>query len=600
MSGYLSLEHYSPLLTLLVGLTGFFGIWGIGLWVWRRANLPEPWLSVIGAVTGILLFGLGCQAIAISGVATHVNLTAYLLTWSALGMIYWLRRARKLKELQQSLHPWMSLFLIPAGVLLMMAISGSTKIDEIYYHMLVPARIVAREELIFFQFPWQAAIPQMHYQIGLSPFHSIGFPHAGNVISWMLAMVFAFFAWSMVRKRNQSPFLAGAVTFVLLVGMYPMVWYVTSGAHSLGDLSVATAVIAIACYSRMPDGVAAWVWTGAVSTLLVAAAVTKVTLLPLTITLWVCHLVRAEVLRNAMSDKTVLLAAAVAPWLLFYLPMIVWTWIQSGSPFGPLLAGRFGSSIYSVNAIRTALEGSQQANRQFHGLLPLIGYPYSLLFWGLLTGFAVSRRIPRMIPALALGIQAALICVVLPWDLRFLGGTQLAPIILAGMYFPQGRTNLFITRNSVKVAMVACCVPWFFAQLYYVAPFVSFVAGLTNQTAFYDRYIAFHRDFRQLDKILPANAMVLSAGVRPPSIYFPREVYVRRQDVAAGGPVYLFACDINPKRLTRRVPHVYELGELVYENPDALISASRVPGVPGKQGSLQVFRLLNIQAEPSL
>ena len=32
--------------------------------------------------------------------------------------------------------------------------------------------------------------------------------------------------------------------------------------------------------------------------------------------------------------------------MIFYFPIAVWTWSQSGSPFGPLLADFWGSSVY--------------------------------------------------------------------------------------------------------------------------------------------------------------------------------------------------------------------------------------------------------------
>ena len=327
------------------------------------------------------------------------------------------------------------------------------------------------------------------------------------------------------------------------------------------------------------------------STLLVAAAVTKISLLPLTSILWGCYLLRTQLWQKGTSESSAIFAAAIVPWVIFYLPLPAWTWIHSGSPFGPIMAGKFGDSVYSVDAIHAVLSGSQRTNRQFNGLLPLAGYPYSILFWLLLVGFGCIRTMPRLIPMLALAIQTALICTVLPYDLRFLGGTQLAAVILAAMYLPQKWSEGLTSHKLTRAAILVGLLPWFCLQLYYVAPFVSSVVGLTTQADFNERYIAFYRDFRELDKRLPRDAAILTTGVRPPSFYFPREVYVRQQDVAGDRPVYLFACNTSPNRLARRIPQLYELGGLIYENKDTLISASRVPGVPSKRGALQVFRL---------
>jgi hypothetical protein len=571
---------------------GFFGIWGCGLFAWKHARLPQPWYNVTGAVSGVLLFGLGCQVIAAAGIATRLILGLYLFFWVSIGLVWWCSTREQLKNLWSAFHPWMLLFLIPAGVLLVMAMSGSTKIDELYYHMLVPARIVAHEELVFFGYPWQAAVPQMAYQIAQAPFHAIGYPHAGNIISWMLAMVLAFFAHSLVKQRHSSDFLASAVAAILVVGMYPMVWYVTGGAHSFGDLAVASAVIACTCFRRAPEGVHSWVWTGAVSTLLVAGAVTKISLLPLLSILWLCLLWRIRDPEKGASAWHLEIAAASVPWLLFYVPMPGWTWINSGSPFGPVLAGTFGESVYSPGQIKTVLERSELVNRQYRGILPLAVYPHSVL----LVAASLIRALPRTVPAIALGLQVGLILAVLPWDLRFLGGTQLAVVILTGMYVPRYLSELIVRRNTLQMAIVLCLVPWFGLQLYYVAPFASVVAGFTTQTEFYDRYIAFHRDFQQLDDLLPQNAVILTTGVRPDAVYFPRAVAVNRMDVVDDRPVYLFACSLRTTQLSERIPDSHRVGELIYENPDALISASRVPGVPSKRGRLQIYQLVRNDA----
>ena len=90
------------------------------------------------------------QILVITGVATHPVLSPYLIVWIIAGLTVWLSRRDGLSDLWQACHPW---------VLLVIAMSGSTKIDELYYHALVSARIVFHEEFLFFGFPGQAAIP---------------------------------------------------------------------------------------------------------------------------------------------------------------------------------------------------------------------------------------------------------------------------------------------------------------------------------------------------------------------------------------------------------------------------------------------------------
>lgn len=51
--------------------------------------------------------------------------------------------------------------------------------------MLLPKRVMEDNGLHFYHQPYELAIfPQMAYQLGLSIVHAVGFPEAGNVLSW--------------------------------------------------------------------------------------------------------------------------------------------------------------------------------------------------------------------------------------------------------------------------------------------------------------------------------------------------------------------------------------------------------------------------------
>ena len=78
------------------------------------------------------------------------------------------------------------------------AIVPSSKIDELYYHMLLPARIVADHGLRFYRLPIESAIlPHMTYQIFAAPLHALGFPDAPNVVSWLLSLMPVWLGWTL-------------------------------------------------------------------------------------------------------------------------------------------------------------------------------------------------------------------------------------------------------------------------------------------------------------------------------------------------------------------------------------------------------------------
>src|SRR5262249_1958399 len=118
-------------------------------------------------------------------------------------------RARMRPIIPFSKWNWTTLPIITvAGVAictnLIIAIAPSTKIDELYYHMLMPSRIVTDGALHFYREPWPSAIwPHMIYQIASAPVHAIGYPDAANVVSWGLAVTLLCFAWQILRDHSK-------------------------------------------------------------------------------------------------------------------------------------------------------------------------------------------------------------------------------------------------------------------------------------------------------------------------------------------------------------------------------------------------------------
>lgn len=593
MSGFQLLQNYSPFGNLLVGLGGFLGLLGCGLMLVHRARLPHPWAVVVGTVLATLCFSLGCQTLGWLKIATSTTLTLWLAAWVSAGFVWMLRHIRSLPKLMSRLHPWQLLFLIPAALLLLMATSGSTKIDELYYHMLVPSRLVIDESLKFYQFPWQGAVPQMSFQIGLAPLHAIGFPNAGNVYSACFALLLSICAYSLIRQRNQSPFRASATAATLLIGMYPIVWYVTGGAHAFGDFAMSLAIVACTLQTSPPQHVRSWIWTGGLSILLVAAAASKVSLLPLAACLWTWHIFFQRPDSETTTRPSRRILAGAIPWLVFYAPSLLWTWSQSGSPFGPVLAGWFGDSAYDPERIANVLQSSREKARTFNNAVAISSMTgHSGAFWMLVACGCFLRHTSATLARFALLLQAVLIATVLPFDLRFLGGTHVALAILAGVNL---RTPTFaqkISEGNRRLLILLLMAPWLGLQLYYQSPFLRYVTGQTTHEEFCRRYIAFYSDLLKVDRILPANASILVTGTRANSVYFPRRVFVRKNDVRGETPLFLFACNHGDSDLTDQIPSGYSVDEKIYENDHALLSASRIPGVPGKFGTVDVYRLL--------
>src|SRR5262249_43909847 len=276
---------------------------------------------------------------------------------------------------------------------LIVALAPSSKIDELYYHLLLPRRIAADGALHFYREPWEAAIwPHMLYQIAAAPAHAMGYPDAANVVSWGLGATLIWFAWRVIRANGKPAAWAALWAASLGVGMYPVVWHVTGGAHAMSDLAMAAAIVASASRERLlgalaPPARAALASEASgqrghfisaragdspeagssaraalMSLLLLSASTSKLRLLPLSAVL--LGLAAWPLIRSGppAAGLRVTLALA-APWIIFFCPAALGTGLHSGSPFGPLLAGAFGPSVSPDGLSQAIIQTGDDASR---------------------------------------------------------------------------------------------------------------------------------------------------------------------------------------------------------------------------------------------
>ena len=197
--------------------------------------------------------------------------------------------------------------------------------------------------------------------------------------------------------------------------------------------------------------------------------------------------------------------AIAAPWIIFYCPIALWTWAQSGSPFGPVLAG-FGSSIYPDGwAQEVFREHKRRPRPPLMMVIKYTGVSYSPLVWlgliGALFGSDLSRG-TRVIFGFLFAFQFSLIYWLLPYDVRYLGGLHYGLLILFATYAHRGIQDKFGSARAVTIACILFLLPWVAIQAFYAKQFLPVVLGVEKAETFYRRYVAFYADFVKLDRIL--------------------------------------------------------------------------------------------------
>ncbi len=348
-------EHRGSLLLLAGGVLTFLGLLGGGRGVLRamRCTLEEPWETTLAAVIGALGGGLVVQSLAILGGMSAGGWKALWWGIAAVGAVEAVRALGVFSRLfrWQEWSGTLQVLTIGAlGVLLLIALAPSSKIDELYYHMLAPRRLLEDGQLRFYRFPWQSGIlPQMPYQLLQVTLAAIGLADAANVVSWCYALLLAWFILRLGGASSPGSLWRWGAAAASCVGMAPAVWHVAAGPHALGNLaSMALIVLAVPGIRRWavtaPEGPRRFL---AASILAVGAIATKITLLPLAAFCLVATALdegrRTGRLWNTCC-KQLALTAVVAGVCLG--PLIVFTAWHSGSPWGIVGAGLTGPPAY--------------------------------------------------------------------------------------------------------------------------------------------------------------------------------------------------------------------------------------------------------------
>lgn len=578
----------APIINLAAGFVCILACIGIGSGLLRRLRIDAPphWFFPIALLSGVAALSTSViLALVLGGGVRTLRITAVFLLCFSGYEIVWHLNVSKVLALPRSIarERWLAfVVLLALGVNLLIALAPSTKIDETFYHMLVPKRVVSDDGLRPYREPYEAAIyPQMAFQIGLSVLHAFRVPEAGNELSWGLSaalIVLIIGTVSELTGEKQAGWLFGGIA---AVGIYTAVWHVTSGAHALGDLATVTA----ASLCLLPDGSIAWARGGRRLTLICLAgctgASTKISLLPVCAAI---TLLAAQTAAQSIGWPKAL-GILVSVWAVLYSPLLIWSYIHTGSPFGVATASLFYSHFFDAGTIaQMALARKVNQTGLIHALkiFTLENSPGLFLGACVVAAGAWKRVNLRILLGFITG-QIVLIALFLPHDFRFLGGLQFVVLILGAwaLSFSEVGRRLFLRS---RLLVIPLCLPWLAVQIYYARPFIGVDLGLTTRNSFMDKYVAFWSDFQILDRILPNDAVLYVTDARPPSFYAPRPVIFTLKDAEQDRPLYRFTVGEDEAQ------DPIQCTQVVYENRQAVSFAFRTPGRPPVHERLKVER----------
>src|SRR5690242_1793743 len=156
---------------LLAGLACLLAAIGIGSALLRRLSIEAPaaWRFPLSLLSGVAVINT-CVMLALfsgGGIRTLRIVSAFLVLAAGYEVVRYRNRSGMpaLPGLVGR-DRWIAAVVLAALALnLCVALAPSTKIDELYYHMLVPKRVISDDGLRAYREPFAAAIyPQMAFQ----------------------------------------------------------------------------------------------------------------------------------------------------------------------------------------------------------------------------------------------------------------------------------------------------------------------------------------------------------------------------------------------------------------------------------------------------
>ncbi len=279
------------------------------------------------------------------------------------------------------------------------------------------------------------------------------------------------------------------------------------------------------------------------------------------------------------------------PWIVGYLPLLAWTFAASGSPYGPIFSGVFGPTVYDLPALSEHNRIYWAAHPPFSVYEVGLIVSWSPLVWIGLLGWPIAN-VSWSVKGVALYlilVQVAVVIFGLKGDPRYLGGVQYGLAIGLLLHAAPVAGQLASSKAGLIFGSALFLLPWLGVQTYYATQFIPVALGLQDRESFVEAKTAFRKDFRELDRLLPADAVLLVANSRLNSVYSPRPVYFDAADLPAGVPVYWFVLVQSP---LPEPPAGFQRGSDVYENREAVTQAYRTPGKPRSIGCLRVVELI--------
>ncbi len=574
----------TPLLTFLIGSFSIFGLINIGKLIKNklRININNIWGDIINLILGVFTFSLFVQIISFLKLNNKFSLgilAIFLILFGFKKIPF--RRLTIPKIDKKSLIP-SSILIAIFLVRIFISVIPSTKIDELYYHMLLPLRLLNETGLNFYSVPWEGAIwPHMHYQFIGAPFYAIGLPDSVNIISIGIFITFLRTLFFQINEIIKNKELTLWCLVLFSSGLHSLVDLTTNASNSLLLVSSCSSLLILCEPNKSLPTNDLKSFSLIFGLLSLGMIGSKISMVPIFL---VQTFIFLKTIYKVWGGKLIFksLFYFSLPFILFYLPIVFYTFIKSGSPFGPLLSSLFvnKSNFDPVISSTTGDLGYKGNIKEFIFFCLTKWTPLIWLSWMFFLNKKINYNTKTIFLTILI-IQSLMIWLILPDSPRHFAGFQYVGLLIVFVelipkFFKKFRVLLIST-------FLFFSVPWLFLDIYYSYPLLT--KAFFQRERFKQDYIPFYKDFILLDNLLEKNSEILVYNKRINTFHSPRKVLFSTNEIKKNkNPKYLFLVgDREEKSLL--------LGKLIYRNENANIYCFRTPYKKCTKDQLRVYKI---------
>ena len=584
-----------PFLTLVTGFVTIFGLIRIGEIIKfnLKIDIKNYWQSLINLILGIFTFSLSIQLLSFFKLNNQISFRTFFILLMILGLQKIYKTKFTLPKVnRKSLIPIIILISI-FFIRIFISIIPTTKIDELHYHMLLPLRLISESGLNYYLLPWEGAIwPQMHYQFIGAPFYTLGIPDTPNLISIGIFIVFLKTLFDLVNYRIQNRELSLWFLVFTSSGLHSLVDLTTNASNSLLLVSGASLFLILCDPEKFIPSKNLKSFSLIFGLLSLGLITSKISMMPIFL---IQILIFIRIIKKSWGYPSILksLIYLAIPFFIFYCPIIFYTWIKSGSPFGPLLSSFFNNKEDIDPLFRAASGeiGNRGGISSFAFLALTKWSPFIWISWILMAHKEIKLR-TKIVFFTVLTIQSLLIFDILPDLPRHYGGLQYIGILLV---FIELLPQIFQKFRIISLLFfLFSSIPWLCLDIYYSYPLIS--KAFFNSEQFKEDYIPFYKDFLKLDNLLEKDSQLLVIGTRINTFHSPRKIYHYQKSVSIPNygiktkdkPTYLFLVGYK-KDISQN------FGQLIHSNENANQFCYRVPKKLCAKNRLEVYKINNFK-----